>query len=110
MSCEHKEISRFLSSEEFEIFEANLDQSLFQIEQEGLWSLDVPNLVKYKCCKCGEVWYLSEPDNAWRGFFLKEANYLNRLHVLRKDKKNKKLGCLFVFFALLLLLLFYFFT
>ncbi|MCA8830214.1 hypothetical protein [Hymenobacter pini] len=27
---------------------------------------------RYTCAVCGEVWVLSEPDNAWRGYFLPE--------------------------------------
>ncbi|AHJ97738.1 hypothetical protein [Hymenobacter swuensis] len=50
-------------------------------------------VVRYACPTCREVWVLSEPEGAWRGYFLPEpaaAVYTQRLMM---GDKARRLGC-----------------
>lgn len=83
--CFTKDIDQFLSQSEFEVFikqlsqkdielvkerEGNLGKSKFTIFGIGFGgSIDYGYKV-YKCKYCGQLWKLSVPDNAWRGYFV----------------------------------------
>lgn len=62
----------------------------------------------YDCQSCHTIWWLSRPDNSWRGFFLKENTakvYLEELaqRGVENWKKAKK-GCLlFILFTTIVL-------
>lgn len=108
--CFYNDIDRFEDYKTFEKFDLQLDQkrSLKQ-DQNGLIVVD--NNGSYldcyfqilKCNACGTIWWFSTPDNAWRGFFMKEANAKNKIKEFRKSDQKKRFGCL-VFILLIVLI------
>jgi len=59
----------------------------------------------YQCSSCNEMWVLSSPDNAWRGYFLpldQAVAYAQRIKASDRAKRN---GCLVFIAAMLLFLL-----
>lgn len=48
----------------------------------------------YECTNCGQMWKYNEPDNAWRGFFLKMKtnefmDSFGRKHKLKTHNKTR---------------------
>lgn len=54
---------------------------------------------------CAQVWALSSPDQAWRGYFLPEDVALAHVRRLRSRDRALPWGCVVIFAAGLLLLL-----
>lgn len=51
----------------------------------------------YKCESCQTIWWLSMPENAWRGFFAHDQNaklLLDKIYA--SDKKKGRLGLVIV--------------
>lgn len=109
--CFDNDIKRFEDYQSFEKFDLELDQKRKLDEtQNGLVVLD--NTGAYldygfqilQCYNCGTVWWFSTPDNAWRGFFMKEVNAKFQLENYRKSDQKKRLGCL-VFIILIIFII-----
>ncbi len=96
--CFDKEYASFPNYWGFEQFDVLLTQKLQA--PKGLRYVGVKQIEKtfststYKCETCGTTWQLSEPDNAWRSFFLTEANAAARLNKTVRNDKLRSLGCL----------------
>lgn len=56
----------------------------------------------YKCNSCGEIWILSIPENARRGFFLTQDKGIEHTRELREKDKVKKIGCLVIIIVFVL--------
>ena len=56
----------------------------------------------YKCNSCGEIWTLSVPQDAWRGFFLTQDKGLEYSKKLREKDKSRKIGCFIIIIVLTL--------
>ena len=56
----------------------------------------------YKCSNCQEVWALSSPDNAWRGYFLSIEQANARTQQIETSDRAKRVGCLILIIAALL--------
>jgi hypothetical protein len=91
----------FESSQEFEAFEAILTQ---QLATGQLLPASTPPAVGflpylpdacYQLSGSSELWVLSTPDNAWRGFFLPLAHALAHQKQLRsRDERIRLIGLL----------------
>ncbi|MDO7850577.1 hypothetical protein [Hymenobacter convexus] len=92
-------MTTFPSYWEFAVFEAVLHEKLAQ-QKLFPWQhlpFKAPNDSDteqlYRCPACGEIWALSQPDNAWRGYFLpqqKAETYRRKLH--RQDFAKGLIG------------------
>jgi hypothetical protein len=104
-ACSLKAIYSFPSAADFAAFDADLTHKLF-IKQ--LTAVSTPALEQasaaFVCLGCPAVWVLSEPNNAWRGFFLPQAEAIRHLRRMNKATITQQLGCLVIvaLFALLI--------
>ena len=103
--------SRFDSWQAFEAFEHELRlKDLQWWERPENWPAREP-LATYEpdefrqCRVCSQVWALSSPGNAWRGYFLPEDVALAHVQGLRSHDRGIPWGCVGVITAGLLLLL-----
>jgi hypothetical protein len=94
---------------EFDCFAADLldktahRKMLLVTPRGGAATVRHPEAV-YQCQSCGEMWALSSPDNAWRGYFLPASETTAHLAALGRKQGLKHFGCLL--FLLLLLAIF----
>jgi hypothetical protein len=95
--CFLEPVYSFFSAASFEAFDRDLTHKL---TTKQLTAVSVPNLKQasaaFLCKDCQEVWILSEPDNAWRGFFLPQMEAIRHLAALEKATTTKQFGCLAV--------------
>ena len=110
-NCFEKEISKFNSYKEFDSFDLELTKKvstdkLTIIEDSPNERGVFPNYTIYKCQSCLTTWYLSEPDHAWRGFFLKKETAKIRLKYIWINDKKRNIGCWSII-ALLLIFITY---
>lgn len=85
-ACFEQDFPRFDSWQAFAAFEHALQlRGLVWCARPGNWParelfvLRDPHEFR-QCATCGQVWALSTPDNAWRGYFLPEDRALAQLH------------------------------
>ncbi|TDD98817.1 hypothetical protein [Flavobacterium sandaracinum] len=99
--CFTKEYPKFNSTEEFEVFLKEFDEkiakSIIFIKQEKYKS-DIHSI--YACENCKTIWWLSDPDNHWRGYFMKAINAKNYIDDDERNGKILKYGCLLIFLIL----------
>lgn len=98
--CFEHEHYRFDSSNDFDKFIVKFDSKIAKtihfINNEEY------RTTVYKCSSCNEIWYLSEPDNHWRGYFLKEKKAICQDEM----KENlSKYGCLVIIVIFLFILI-----
>jgi hypothetical protein len=110
-ACFVQGFPRFDSWQAFEAFEHELRlKDLRWWERPGNWPAREP-LTAYEpdefrqCCTCSQVWALSSPDNAWRGYFLPKDVALAHVQSLHSHDRATPWGCVVVITAGLLLLL-----
>jgi hypothetical protein len=73
--CFEKEYYKFNYSEEFDVFLEEFNSKIAKTVQFVSTEKYKTNFHGiYKCTSCHEVWWLSEPDNHWRGYFIKNKN------------------------------------
>jgi hypothetical protein len=93
-ACSLKAIYSFPSVADFTALDADLTHKL---STKQLTAVSTPALEQasaaFVCPGCPDVWVLSEPDNAWRGFFLPQAEVISHM---TKATTTKQLGCLVV--------------
>jgi hypothetical protein len=101
-ACFNKEIPRFVTHEEFEKFDLELSKKIKPLSESGLkylgdseFALDI-GYGKYLCQNCKTEWWYSEPDNAWRGFFVRKENGKHVVVKYQQDSKKKPYGCIVV--------------
>ena len=105
-NCSLKPIYSFPSAASFEAFDRVLTHKLATKQLTAVPAPDVEQAsAAFLCADCQEVWVLSEPDNAWRGFFLPQSEAIRHVATLKKAPTTKQLGCLVVGALLALLLL-----
>ena len=111
-NCSEKEYTSFSNYWDFEEFDLRLNQRL-QVPG-GLHCVEQIEIdrfrftTRYKCGTCGTTWQLSEPDNAWRGFFLTEPNARAYLNNIGRNDRVRSFGCLTIIVILLGLTLVWF--
>lgn len=112
--CFDNDINRFEDYISFEKFDLQLDQKRKLHEnQNGLVVVD--NNASYldcyfqilKCHNCGTIWWFSTPDNAWRGFYMREVNAKIKIQNFKKSDTKKRLGCLAFILLIVLIIIFY---
>lgn len=113
--CEHcfnEQIESFQSSKEWEKFDLILSQKLGRgdltyVKQVTL-NYGGMGYAVYHCSHCSQNWCLSDPDHAWRGFFLIEEKAHNFLRSLNKRDRYMKWGVwALILTAILLTLMLY---
>ncbi|MFC7772977.1 hypothetical protein [Flavobacterium sp. GCM10027622] len=92
--CFENNIYKFRSEIEFKEFEKDFDlkNKFLKIDNSQQEYLNDFQYV-YNCENCKTIWWLSLPENAWRGYFLKEESAKKHIEEIRKDDKRKKVGC-----------------
>lgn len=101
-NCFQEYIYRFESQHDFEAFENRLQDKcrsnkLTIIDRHHTDYLSAfDSKLYYRCNACNELWVMSIPENAWRGYFLPEKVALEYTQQLRRKDKNKRVGCLIV--------------
>ena len=99
-NCFSSGIANFPSYWEFEAFEAALQQKLVREQllplPSALPRVLTANLLEqqYQCPACNEIWVISTPDNAWRGYFLPLRDAVARGQQLQRSDRNRQVGCL----------------
>lgn len=104
--CFDKEIFRFENESVFIEFEKDLNQKakflkLTNSKHEYLNDFHY----NYTCENCNENWWLSIPENAWRGYFLTEKNAQKHIKDLKDSDKRKRNGCLIILVIIFLIAL-----
>ena len=106
--CFENLIYKFDSQKDFEDFETIvqnkcINKKLTIIKREVTDSFAIFDSYDfYKCNSCGEVWTLSIPDNAWRGFFLTQDKGIEYTKILKEKDKIRRIGCLVIIIVLIL--------
>lgn len=89
--CFHEGINRFETQIDFEDFERILQEKCTSKQIEILDELDTLEVFStrlyYKCHNCEEVWIMSIPENAWRGYFLTEREAIKYHKQLASENK-----------------------
>jgi len=106
--CFKNLIYKFDSQKEFEDFETIVQNkclskklTIFKREEtDSLVPFDSYDF--YKCNSCGEIWTLSIPDNAWRGFLLTRDKGIEYTKKLKEKDKVRRIGCLVIIIVLTL--------
>lgn len=109
--CFESNIYKFESEFEFNQFEMKFDfkNKFLKINNTQHEYLNDFHFV-YNCDYCKTVWWLSMPDNAWRGYFLKEENAKKHIEKIRKEDRSKKIGCFILLGLIIFILLFTLFS
>lgn len=104
-------IYKFQTQQDFERFEIELqkkcsDEKLKIIDRHHSDPLSAfDSYLYYQCRTCKEMWLLSIPDNAWRGFFLPEEKALEHVKNLKKQDKKKEIGCLIFLVTIVIIII-----
>ena len=109
--CFENNIYRFENQSQFNEFEENfnLKDKFITIVNSTHTYLNDSHYV-YNCENCKTVWWLSIPENAWRGYFLKEKEAKNHIEKMRKSDEKKKYGCFFIIFITILFIILFSFN
>jgi hypothetical protein len=105
--CFYKEYENFPSPESFGEFQSvldKLDRKKFVHIGNGNFKFhyDV-----FECKNCNEIWWISGPDNAWRGYCLKKDNAIAYIQMLQKKEQDARIGLvLLVLFILIAFILY----
>lgn len=91
--CFNKEYESFPSLKSFEEFQFEFDK----LDKNKFLHIRNGNLKFYfnefECKNCNEVWWISDPDNAWRGYCLKKENAIAYIQKLQRREQNTRIGC-----------------
>lgn len=97
-NCFEKEIHEFETYEHFDTFDLELTNKLGSSKMILIKDIFNERSLNngysiYKCQSCLKEWYLSIPDNAWRGYFLEKKSAIQRINKewIESQKENK--GC-----------------
>lgn len=109
--CFEIEYNKFETEVDFTAFERELDMKLWDSKtfhlidsQKNGWEST------YLCDNCGEIWCLSVPENAWRGYFLLQKNVSNYQDRIQAEDDSFKRGCygfVVVLFIIVVILIYY---
>ncbi len=109
--CSNHLTYKFDSQKEFEDFETIvqnkcINNKLTIIKREETdYFAPFDSYEFYKCNSCGQIWILSIPENAWRGFFLTQDKGLEYTKKIREKDKIRRIGCLVIIIALTLVII-----
>jgi len=101
-------IYKFDSQKEFDGFQTILTNKciskkleIIKREETDYWAPFDPYEF-YKCSSCGQIWILSIPDNARKGFFLTQDKGIEYTKKLEEKDKVRRIGCLVIIIVLIL--------
>jgi hypothetical protein len=109
-ACFLKGIYQFASWQAFALFDQQLLASdLLQQRRSSEGAAQAPlSAYKpqhyYRCPKCEQVWALSVPDNAWRGYFLPERDAWRYVNRLQRQDQVRRIGAGVLLVLLLVLI------
>ena len=110
-NCFQNGIYKFDSSAAFDQFEKLLDEKI----KFGVFNISTKRQEKnfynaiYDCKHCSEKWLLSDPDNGWRGYFLRKDDAIAYENKINREGKIRTRGCLiFIGLSILLLIILFF--
>jgi hypothetical protein len=107
--CNISTHTRFHSSSQYLAFENELDQLIYNSNITQVIESDYKGVsyLGYQCIHCRTIWWLSQPDQAWRGFFLIQHDAQKHIDSIKhNDKKTLYTGiAIIVFVALCVVLL-----
>lgn len=112
--CFDLEIPRFESSVDHEKFDLELSQKVKPLSIKGLIYLGdsgsgfLIGYGTYRCQNCNTEWWYSEPEQAWRGFFLKKENAAIIVTNHESNAKKKPFGCIAALIIVIVLILHFF--
>jgi len=102
--CFETEYYEFKTELDFEKFSKEFDSKIEKtIQFVKNENSDYRMVDIYICKYCKQLWWLSETDNHWRGYFLKEKNAKN--HLKRNLNDLRSWGCVFLIIVLLIVLI-----
>ena len=103
--CFEKEYYGFKSNLEFKDFENEFYKKIAKSVRFVRTSAqgDIIHPTIYKCDYCQQNWWLSDPDNQWRGYFLKEENAKNY------EQKSSGACVLYIIAILIVAIIIYYF-
>lgn len=116
--CEHcfqQGIRNFPTYKDYSRFEGILHGKVMrgELTPEPIPAAEGVNIraatASYRCLQCGERWLLSEPDNAWRGYFLTNEALADPGALHSRQNRKRRIGCFIlaiVLFGVVLLLIF----
>ena len=108
--CFDKQHYGFPSYTEYEEFEEILDlktrSKKIQILEGEIENSFMDYRMYFQCNTCEEIFVLSIPDNAQRGYFLTQEDALKYQDQLYSSDNNKKWGCLVIILILCSLLIY----
>lgn len=94
--CFETSIYKFDSEKDFKEFEAILySKENIKLIQNQQQYLDHFYSV-YHCNYCSANWWFSEPDMAWRGYFIREPEAKQHVQNLKKPNSFNRNGCILV--------------
>ena len=102
--CFQQGRSKFESYSEFDDFEKIIDSKI----REGIFTINTENHIDnfhnsiYRCTYCNQNWCLSDPDNSWRGYFLRQKDAIDFENKIEREGKIRARGCI-IFLVLLIL-------
>ncbi|UOQ98096.1 hypothetical protein MUN81_01065 [Hymenobacter sp. 5317J-9] len=111
--CFLKRIDTFATWQDFESFiqilEAKQEAGQLLLIEKPASIASSHNLTAvdgyYQCSSCNEIWALSSPDNAWRGYFLPLEIAIAHVQRIKITDRMKGIGGLILIAAALLFLL-----
>lgn len=98
---------KFNSYKDFEIFEEKLKAliSVHKLIEIGISNYKNYHFYQYKVPEKNEIFCLSIPENAWRGFFLYQEDMRNHVDYLIQTDKKKAKGCIFFLVIIFIIIL-----
>ncbi|MAY52471.1 MAG: hypothetical protein CMC75_04295 [Flavobacteriaceae bacterium] len=106
--CFQSGIYSFKSYDEFKEFERLIDQKIRGGVITGIGERNELNFynLTYHCSNCNEIWFLSDPDNSWRGYFLTKNQAIDYENKIDREGKIRARGCMIGFVLLILLIIY----
>ncbi|TDP60802.1 hypothetical protein [Flavobacterium dankookense] len=102
-ACFDREYNEFDTYSEFEEFNKEFDSKIAKsvhFVENGKYRSD--SHAVYKCSNCNQLWWFSDSDNHWRGYFLKEHNAKRKIDNDERKGDTVKYGCLVIVFLLII--------
>ena len=106
IECFTDNIEKFESSMDFDLLDnalaMKLPHSMTMVKTNEIYRSVCFKI--YKCNYCGENWCLSEPENAWRGFFCRERNVTDKIDaMIFGDNTKRGIGCIILIVLIIII-------
>lgn len=110
--CFHLEIYDFKSDKEFKDFQIELSKKLFPLSKTGLKCIEDKDediekkYGRYVCESCNSEWWFAEPNDLFKGFFLRKRNAIEIMSYHNKKNVTVK-ELVIVLFVIVIILITY---